>query len=244
MNHRAWILILDLFELSVKGKIALSRNRFIKTVAKNYDVTQSISNAARSKHENELKEILATHYKKVAATFRNKVRADVKHHGLKLEKKSDFDSIIAEWITTQAMQKAQLIGKTDAQDIADAIEQGLLEGLPLPEISKNIRAKTGLTAVRASTIARTETHNAATYASLQSIREVEQETGAKFMKQWIATNDSRTRDRHAEMIGSAPIPVDEKFYVGGEYLDRPSDSSGSPENVVNCRCQIIFMEQE
>lgn len=243
MNHRAWILALDLFELSVKGKLVRIRNRYIKSVAKTYENSQVISNAAKQKHIEELREVLSAHYTKVTNAFRSKVRTDAKRSGYKLETKSAYDILIAEWIATEVMRKAKMINDTDTQDIIDAIEDGMLTGASIADISKSIRDKTALSPFRAQTIARTETHNAATYSSLQSIREVEQETGAKFMKQWISTSDIRTRDAHAEMRGSEPIPVDEKFFVGGEYLDRPGDSAGSPENIINCRCQVIFMEQ-
>lgn len=245
MNHRAWILTLDILELMLRGKIAVLRNRYIKAVAKGYEKNQAIPSSERMKHEAAVNNAIATQYKKVIPIFRNKIRHDMKHCGYAVEKKaiSNYDAIIAEWISTEALRKAKMIAATDSQDILDAIEAGMLEGSTLPEISKAIRGKAGLTPMRASVIARTETHNASTYASVESVREVEVETGVKFMKQWIATNDTRTRDRHSEMIGSEPIPMDEKFYVGGEYLDRAGDPSGSPENVINCRCQMIFSEQ-
>jgi SPP1 gp7 family putative phage head morphogenesis protein len=245
MNHRAWILALDKFEVLLRLKVAIERIRTLRAAAKSYAASQSIAGSAKADHQRKLDKILLAHYKQVMPFFISATRRQVKKQNASLEIKqlSDFDALVAEWASTEALRKARLIAGTSFDDVEAAITEGLLEGASNTEIAKAIRGKSGLTAYRASVVARTETHNAATYASLQSIREFERETGAKFMKRWVATNDQRTRDTHAEMRGSDPIPVDDKFYVGGEWMDRPGDSSASPENIIHCRCQVVFSEE-
>lgn len=240
MKYRTWILTLDKFEVLLRGKVAIERNRFIRAAAKSYSDSTDIKSNIKREHESRLGKIILSHYNKVMPHFVQVTRKEKKSREFKA---SMFESLIAEWAVTEALRKAKLISDTDIDDVTSAISDGMVEGLTIPEITKQIKSKTGLTPYRASVVARTETHNAATYASVQSVREIEQETGVKFMKQWIATNDDRTRDSHKDMIGSDPIPVDEKFYVNGEWMDRPGDSSGSPENIINCRCQVIFSEQ-
>ena len=60
------------------------------------------------------------------------------------------------------------------------------------------------------------------------------------VKYWIATNDSRTRDSHAEMLGSKPIPMYEKFTVGDSEMMYPGDPTAPAEEVCNCRCALAF----
>ncbi len=243
MNYRAWILSLDKFEIGLRVNIAVERNRLIKSVSNGF--SGSISQSDNLTHVNRLNRILNNHYNTIIPFYRKQTRKQIKssHKHIELKQISDLDSLLVEWASTESLRKARLIADTNIDDITSVISNGVAEGLTLDEIAKNIKGVSAMTPYRASVVARTETHNAATYASIQSVREVEQETGAKFMKQWIATNDARTRDSHLEMIGSDPIPTDEKFYVNGEWLDRPGDSSGKPENIINCRCQVIFSEQ-
>lgn len=241
MNHRTWILTLDKFEVSLRGKVAVERNRFIKRVAAAYDDAKSIPANIKTEHVTRLNKILNNHYGVVMPHFAKAARKQFK----KRERKalSTFESLIIEWAATEALRKARLISDTDADDITDAIAAGVVDGASIPDIAKDIRNVARLTPYRASIVARTETHNAATFAVVQSSREFAQETGAKVMKRWIPTNDPRTRDTHAEMRGSEAIPIDEQFFVGGESMDRPGDSSASAENVINCRCQVVFSEQ-
>lgn len=72
--------------------------------------------------------------------------------------------------------------------------------------------------------------------------------GFQLLKYWLTAEDSRTRETH-ELAGETydkahPIPQDEPFIVGGERLMYPLDPSGSPANVVNCRCVSVPVVKE
>lgn len=56
-------------------------------------------------------------------------------------------------------------------------------------------------------------------------------------KTWVATNDDRTREDHAEADGQT-VPVDEPFEVGGEQAMYPGDPSLSDAELLNCRCWV------
>lgn len=63
-------------------------------------------------------------------------------------------------------------------------------------------------------------------------------------KNWNAILDMSTRTDHAEAdfrYKFNPIPVDQKFVVGGEYLDYPRDPIGSVGNIINCRCEDLYI---
>lgn len=85
----------------------------------------------------------------------------------------------------------------------------------------------------AKRIVRTESTNAANYATNQSATDVFGKENLQ--KEWIANLDERVRIDHAEANGQI-VDMDKNFLVGGEELSYPGDSRGSAANVINCRC--------
>ena len=57
-------------------------------------------------------------------------------------------------------------------------------------------------------------------------------------REWLATQDDRTRDDHAFADGQVRA-IDEPFQIGNELLMYPGYGSGSPEETINCRCTLI-----
>jgi len=86
---------------------------------------------------------------------------------------------------------------------------------------------------RAERVARTEVIGVNNYAAQNTY----EENGVK-QHEWLATDDSRTRDDHAEADGQVR-GINEPFTVGGEQLMYPGDSAGSPEQTCNCRCALL-----
>jgi len=103
----------------------------------------------------------------------------------------------------------------------------------------------GYSKSQAQRLIRTESNGAGNYASQEAAREM---FGGTVWKEWITARDTRVRDIHAAMEGvdGQRVKIDEKFYVGGEYLDHPSDlaNSGNPRNVINCRCQAVYYPED
>ena len=85
----------------------------------------------------------------------------------------------------------------------------------------------------AKRIIRTESTNAANYATNQSA--IDNFGKENLQKEWIATLDERVRIDHAQADGQI-VDMDQNFLVGGEELAYPGDSRGSAFNVINCRC--------
>lgn len=103
----------------------------------------------------------------------------------------------------------------------------------------------GYSKSQAQRLIRTESNGAGNYASQEAAREM---FGGTVWKEWITARDTRVRDIHAAMEGvdGQRVKIDEQFYVGGEYLDHPSDlaNSGNPRNVINCRCQAVYYPED
>ncbi len=104
---------------------------------------------------------------------------------------------------------------------------------------------------RSDVIARTETNRMFSIARQAKDEQVVEQV-PNMKKQWLTAGDSRVRPsgpyarllfNHRRANGQIK-KVDEPFNVSGERLMFPRDPIGSPENVVNCRCQSVpYMEE-
>lgn len=59
-------------------------------------------------------------------------------------------------------------------------------------------------------------------------------------KRWVSMRDDKVRDSHYACDMQGPIPVAEKFKNG---LRHPGDSEGPIEEVVNCRCWLVGVNE-
>jgi hypothetical protein len=229
-QYRVWQLALDRFELSLARKARITRNAYLRAAALAYEANGTVPGWADEAHRRAIQAMLTGHYQKVIPYFGAMSLRQVRRE----KKQSSFFHLISEWVSTQAVRKAQMIADTDRDDVRGAIQGGIDEGLGTEEIARRIRKVSQLTPFRAATVARTETNSAATFGSIQSVRQAEQELGVRMLKVWLPTMDDRTREAHREMVNHPAIPLDEKFTVGGEAMDRPGDPGASAENTVNC----------
>jgi uncharacterized protein with gpF-like domain len=242
---RAWLLAMTRYELMFRSTVARTRNAFIRSASESYKANHAFPGWLRTAHEKRLSQDLGEHYQKVIPAFGAMALQQIKSRRISTKAADNlFTGLMAEWVKREALRKAKIIAATDADDVRDTIQDGLEEGLGTEEIARNIRKVSELTPFRAATVARTETHTAATFGSIESVREAERALGVVMLKEWLPTMDDRTRPEHAAMAGSDPIPMGEKFHVGGELMDRPGDSSASAENQINCRCGIAYSEAE
>jgi uncharacterized protein with gpF-like domain len=92
---------------------------------------------------------------------------------------------------------------------------------------------------RARTIAVTEVTRAYGAATMAAGVEQSRVTGRQLTKTWRTSHDERVRAGHRDADGQR-VPVFMPFQVGGESLMFPGDPSGSPDNVINCRCDLMI----
>jgi hypothetical protein len=242
---RQGLLAMQRFELRLRVKAGSRRNAFIRQAAKAYEKSGEVPNNLRAAHERVIGDVLYKHYQLVMPYFGQLSSKELKARHQYIEKKRDTFLIrLNEWAVTRALNNASSIADTDMDDVRRKIQIGLDDGLGTAEIGRSIREVVNLTTARAATIARTETHAAATYAATEEAKQLQEEIGIVLVKEWLPTQDSRTRPEHLAMSSFGAIPLDEKFIVGGEAMDRPGDPSASAENVINCRCAIITTEKE
>lgn len=111
--------------------------------------------------------------------------------------------------------------------------QGILQGESMDKIAKRLRKVQEMNRTQAIRSARTIVTGAENKGRQDSYARAEAD-GIIIQKEWIATNDGRTRHSHA-MLDGATVDQDKKFRNGLMY---PGDPSGRPEEVYNCRCSV------
>ena len=105
---------------------------------------------------------------------------------------------------------------------------------------------------QAERLVRTEATNIANIAVETAAEDIF--PGTDMQKEWISATDTRTRRftnkdfaDHLAMDGEI-VDFDKPFEVptirGVEFLMRPGDTSGSPGNVINCRCSMAPFPKE
>ncbi len=126
------------------------------------------------------------------------------------------------------------------------ITAGMNSGETLAQIQRRLETLLSLTGHdrwenRARTIAITETTRAANAGSLAAAVAAEPFTGT-LLKRWNDEDDPNVRLTHAAVDGRE-LPLRRPFIVGVSQLMHPGDPIGSPEEVINCRCDLSFRRE-
>jgi len=155
---------------------------------------------------------------------------------------SDFETVVNEYFNSRQLILAGITTRM-ANRISRLIEKGRADNLTLPQIAKLVSdTYLPISRSRAALIARTETHNAASFANHSYHKTVEEDLGVKMLKKWVATSDGRTRPAHASANGQV-VDMNEDFTVGGMPMGYAGDPKGGVANVINCRCVIIYADE-
>jgi uncharacterized protein with gpF-like domain len=95
---------------------------------------------------------------------------------------------------------------------------------------------------RARVIAQTETTRAYGAGTLAGGMEQSRVSGRLLRKRWDAERDNRVRVSHREVNGEVR-DLGMPFYVDGVPLMFPGDPMGPPETVINCRCDLVIVNE-
>lgn len=131
-------------------------------------------------------------------------------------------------------------GKKDVRwntkKVNSEVLQGILQGESIQKIAKRLQNVTEMNKVSAIRNART-TVTSAENKGRQDSYERAVKDGIILKREWIATNDSRTRHWHSELDG-AVVELDEPFINAVGEIMYPGDPSAAGANVYNCRCTM------
>ncbi len=248
-ESRKQLVLRNNLEKSIAPKINTAFRQFVKSASNEYETFQEL-NADQLKIQlnAKLEVILHKHYEKIfKVIFSNNeefYQRTMKANDVFVFGRSfDFERLIQDYIRSR---NPLFTGKTKKirNKIQNIIINGRIDDLTLDQITRQITKKGyKISRRRANLIARTETHNAASYANNEYHKKVQQDLGTSMKKQWVATNDGRTRSAHSSANGQQ-VDMDEDFTIGGVPMEYAGDPKGGARNVVNCRCIIIYVEAE
>ena len=114
--------------------------------------------------------------------------------------------------------------------------QGILQGESMDKIAKRIMNVQEMNKMQAIRSARTIVTGAENKGRQDSYKRAEKD-GILMKREWIATNDSRTRHWHAELDG-VEVDIDEPWVNEYGEIMFPGDPSADPANTYNCRCSM------
>lgn len=221
----------------------------IRTEAYNYELTGVFSNEiAANKLTDELGLVLRSHYKRIFTTIYSSNEDKYENNYKSIEaaafgRNEDIEGLIEYFANSRFVNLANASTKTMLA-VEQVIQTARADGLSLSQIGKEINKRApSISRKRAATIARTETHNAASYANHEYHSAVEEQLGMTMMKRWVSTGDARTRSAHVLANGQT-VAMDEPFSIGGVAMQHAGDPAGGARNVINCRCVIVYVDAQ
>lgn len=255
-QSRRMVGVIDQAVAPLRAWIAQEKNRYIIKAAEEYRRTGHFSDANFFDHEKRILSLLYNQYLKVGRAMNGEVVAMVKaaRPALELKAQTRFEYLLKRWAATEAARKAKPIAGTTRDDINQAVQNAFASEAAELIVIRDILATRAYSPWRADAIARTETHNAAMYASITTAEDFAQEESVTMLKVWSPTQDERTRTLeknqagHAEMEDAPAIGLADLFQVprpdgGVDQMDRPGDPSAPANQVINCRCVLTYVVQ-
>ena len=222
------------YERKFRGQLQTLFTRTGRDAAKQYNQSETLGRTSQD-FSGKLADLLTSHYRAVIDAFGLRILRDRKQD-------SQFETIIRQYVRDVGGIRITQISNSTMQQINRVVENGLKEGLGVASIGKTIRdtMDSPFTRYRANTIARTETHSAASYGNHQ--------INASFnipnqVKRWVSVADARSRATHVAANGQE-VPLDEDFIVGGVAMGYTGDPKGGAKNVINCRCVTLYIDPE
>lgn len=230
--------LLSKIERPFADKVRAEKNRYLKACIPVILRYRRVPWPETEQHRKNMRAIFKVYYSRAIKAFNSDTEEMLKT----AVKSAYWEFLLSFWYETWGASKAMQTANTTRQDIQDVLFEALnsTESVAEDVLIQNLLGIMGINAWRAETIARTETHQAAMFASKETAKRISADTGLQIKKKWVPVQDKRTRDWHAAMENHPAIGMAQKFDVGGERMDRPGDPEGSARNVCNCRCALVY----
>ena len=153
------------------------------------------------------------------------------------------DAWVSTYLNTAGNRLKHVPDEVYALIVAE-VERGIREQASVPDITAAVNlvltaSGTDRWPNRARTVARTETLGAVNAGAFRAAElDAEQRGDVAPMKQWLSTEDNRTRPTHVAADKQRTF-LREPFIVGGARLLFPGDPTGPANEVINCRCTML-----
>ena len=197
----------------------------------------------------QLKKTMQKNINMVMRDFGGEIFGEAKSLPGYMETKANlkFDQYVKKYLE-QRTQNISTITNNNAKQVRRIVSewtaQAAADGMSNEELSKFLQMEfEELSEGNARRIARTEVTAASQNGSLEAVKSL----GIPNMtKEWVTAVDDRTRDGskggpdHAAMNGQV-VGLDEKFTVPPDCdMDGPGAEGAPAEQVINCRCCLVF----
>lgn len=148
-----------------------------------------------------------------------------------------YQAPVDAWLAENVGKRITGITESSRKMVAAEIARGTAAGETLRQIARRIDRfyLEDIIPNRSMVIARTEVGTAVNWTQ----HFIASDADVPMEKEWLALSDDRTRDDHAEADGQR-VELNEPFEVGADLLMYPGDPSGSPEEIINCRCSVLY----
>jgi hypothetical protein len=138
---------------------------------------------------------------------------------------------------TQSAERVVDIDDGTMRRIQQVVKGSITDKLTPRETARAIRdTLAGASRPRSFAIARTEVGTATAYGDHLAARE----SGLDLLKVWSTAGDGGKRHPSYPGLDGQERELDEPFDVGGFEMMHPLDPDGPAEEVVNCRCALIY----
>lgn len=127
--------------------------------------------------------------------------------------------------------------------IQDALKMAA-EGSSIDAVQKEIKRRLqdvggAVTDARARMIARTEVIGASNQSTFEAVKS----SGVEVEKKWL-TGGTNIRPTHKAAEAQGWIDFNDTFKVGSYQMEHPGDPHGGAEEVINCKCVLIFRAKQ
>jgi HK97 family phage portal protein len=150
-----------------------------------------------------------------------------------------FDLLVLQAMDARVEVLADQVTDTTRQVLQDRVLlQGVAQGESIDQLKARIRGVfSDLKSWRATMIARTETvggFNGGSYVMAEA-------SGVVVMREWGATDDTRTRETHDRIDGQRVKGFKTRYANGCLH---PGDPTAKPEETIMCRCVEFYLTEE
>ena len=183
--------------------------------------------------DKDLKSLAGKYYQKLAVSYGSVIEDNLSKIGIEYT----FNVSNPVFVDRLKVKKNKIVGINDRmrEKVTAKIANAAKVNQTMNELQETIFGTMKDTRARSLTIARTETAGVANELSYESYIDA----GVK-KHMWLAALDEVTRDSHLDAMGLGPISIGKVF--GATGCKFPGDSSGAPEEVINCRCSLIAIK--
>jgi len=151
------------------------------------------------------------------------------------EKAFDTEDALVAAAIIAGLERMKEINRTTRRQLEKVISKGLTAGKSVDVIAEGIEEVfASATKTRARMIGTTE----ASFAVNEGQMIAAQQAGLRY-KIWLSMQDAKVRHTHTSADGQARLLAD-RFSVGGNAMMNPGDPTAPPDQIINCRCTMLF----